>query len=150
MYLSCTAVTRVDLFNADCCTLFFKSLTLTLACCRPVPRAGFLSEDTVSKVKVLGKGEAGLKQLEEYIPKVRRDFGGVLGGWVVLPFGATNQKRAGVIGAAAAQPRFSRSATATTAAAAGASLTPRTGCIHPWGVFDVSQPAEQRQQRNVL
>ncbi|CAM9820356.1 unnamed protein product [Ectocarpus sp. 12 AP-2014] len=29
----------------------------------------FLSEDTVAKVKVLGKGEAGLKQLEEYIPK---------------------------------------------------------------------------------
>lgn len=31
---------------------------------------GFLSEDTVAKVKVLGKGEAGLAQLEEYIPKV--------------------------------------------------------------------------------
>lgn len=31
-----------------------------------------MSEDTVAKVKVLGKGEAGLKQLEEYIPKVRR------------------------------------------------------------------------------
>ncbi|CAM9660035.1 unnamed protein product [Ectocarpus sp. 4 AP-2014] len=29
----------------------------------------FLSEDTVAKVKVLGKGEAGLKQLEEHIPK---------------------------------------------------------------------------------
>ncbi|CBJ30377.1 conserved unknown protein [Ectocarpus siliculosus] len=29
----------------------------------------FLSEDTVAKVKVLGKGEAGLQQLEEYIPK---------------------------------------------------------------------------------
>ncbi|CAM9380164.1 unnamed protein product [Scytosiphon promiscuus] len=30
---------------------------------------GFLSEDTVAKVKVLGKGEAGLKELEKYVPK---------------------------------------------------------------------------------
>lgn len=35
-----------------------------------IQRSGFLSEDTVAKVKVLGKGDAGLAQLEKYIPKV--------------------------------------------------------------------------------
>ncbi|CAM9788796.1 unnamed protein product, partial [Laminaria digitata] len=30
---------------------------------------GFLSEDTVAKVKVLGTGQAGLKELERYIPR---------------------------------------------------------------------------------
>ncbi|CAM9696560.1 unnamed protein product, partial [Hapterophycus canaliculatus] len=29
----------------------------------------FLSEDTVAKVKVLGKGEAGLRELEKYVPE---------------------------------------------------------------------------------
>lgn len=33
------------------------------------PPKGFLSEDTVAKVKVVGKGEAGLEELAKYIPE---------------------------------------------------------------------------------
>ena len=50
--------------------------------------AGFLSEDTVAKVKVLGKGEAGLKELERYIP--RENIPEFLGGESVAVMGPTD------------------------------------------------------------